>query len=307
MHKKIFRVFYHLSKLPKFKRTVVALGVFDGVHYAHQRILKETVRIAQRIKGRSVVVTFWPDPHSQENIYSLNKRLSLISELGIQAVVVLSFNKRLAGLSAEKFLFMLIKRLGVRWILVGENFYFGRNAEGDIKFLQEKSREYNFHLKIFRVLTKEGLPVSSSLIRRLIKKGDIASVQGLLGRPISVEGRVIRGIALGRKLGFPTANIRPEQELLLPSGVYAVRILYRKKRLYGLAYIGSKPTLKTPRTATERHLEVYITNFNGCLYDEKLEIQFLKKIRSEKKFSSLYALAKQIKKDLVKARPLFSR
>ena len=306
------RVTYGLNKIKKFKKPAVALGVFDGVHRAHRSILKATAKEARRTKGTSVVLTFWPHPQNEETLYSLEHRLRLISEIGIDACIVVRFNKFFAKQSAEDFIKdILVNKLGANSIYVGSNFRFGRNAEGDCKMLKRFSRIYNYRLKTFGIIKIDNQPISSTYIRRLIAQGHLANAQKLLARPVSVLGTVIKGTAWGRRLGFPTANINPHHEVIPPTGVYAARIFYRNKKLKGVTYIGNKPAFlrKNEGGGNKKieNIEVYIFNFKKDIYGENLEVQFIKKIRERKRFAALKPLVKQIKKDITLAKMIFSR
>lgn len=291
------RVIHGIKALKKFRKPVVALGVFDGLHKGHRAILRYVVKTARRINGTSMAVTFWPHPQKEGVIYSLEHRLRLFSQLGIEACIIIGFNKKFSEISARDFINdILLKKIGVYYICVGKNFRFGRRAEGDFRLLNSLSKACGFRLKIFDVIKKNRQAVSSTYIRNLIRKGELKTAQRLLLRPVSVLGSVIKGSSLGRKLGFPTANINPHHEIMPPSGVYAVRVILNNKALEGICYIGTKPTLKPQ--CPRQHIEVHIFNFNKNIYGKYLEIQFIKKIRKEKKFSSISALAKQVKKDV---------
>jgi riboflavin kinase/FMN adenylyltransferase len=213
------KIIFGLKKIKKFRKPVVALGVFDGVHRGHINILKSAVAKARRIKGTSVVLTFWPHPQKEESLYSLAHRLKLVGGLGIDAAIVIRFNPAFARISAEDFIKnILIKKIGAEYIYVGKNFRFGKNAKGDFKLLEKLSRVYNFQLKLFAVIRTKHQSVSSTYIRQLIKGGNLQAAQKLLTRPVSVFGTVIKGASLARSLGFPTANINPHHEVLPPSG-----------------------------------------------------------------------------------------
>ena len=313
-----------INKIRKFKKPVAALGVFDGVHLGHRNILKAAVRKACSINGTSVALTFWPHPQKQESLYSLEHRLRLIQELGIDVCVVINFNKKFAKTTAEDFIKnVLVRKLGAHYIYVGKNFRFGKDAKGDCKTLEEFSKRYNFKLKVFNVIkinpvrnttqikskavVSNGVnkkAISSTYIRKLIKEGRLEAAEKLLMRRVGILGTVVKGNFLGRRLGFPTANINPHHEVIPPKGVYAVRIIFDSKKLDGICYIGTKPTLKTKRTM---HIEVHIFNFNKNIYGKYLEIQFIKKIRDEIKFDSIPALAAQIKEDIKTLRTCISR
>lgn len=298
------KVIYGISQIKKYRRPVVVLGVFDGVHLAHRRILKETVRVARRIKATSIAMTFWPHPQGEDSLYSLEHRLRLISQLGIDVCIVIRFNKAFSRIAPEEFIKrILVKKLRAYYIFVGRNFRFGRGARGDFRTLNRLSYLYNFKVKVFNLMKIDHRPVSSTYIRRLITKGNLNKAKKLLCQPVSILGTVIRGTSLGKRLGFPTANINPHHEVLPPSGVYAVNIIFGNKRLNGLCYIGTKPTF---RAQTSKNIEVYIFNFNKDIYGRNLEIQFIKKLRKEKKFTSGNTLAEQIKKDISKSQRFFS-
>lgn len=274
----------------------MALGVFDGVHIGHRRILKAVADKAMQIRGTSAVVTFFPHPQKEKSLYSLEHRLNLISALGIDLCIVITFNKAFSQISAEDFVKnILVNKICARYIYVGRNFRFGKDAQGDFRMLHKLSRIYNFKLKAFDIIKINGQPVSSTYIRKLITEGKLNKAKELLSRPVSVLGTVIKGSSLATRLGFPTANIDPHHEVLPPSGVYAISAIFKNKKFKGVCYIGSKPTFISPG---QRHIEAYIFSFNKNIYGEYLEIQFIKKMRDERKFSSPETLAKQVKKDI---------
>lgn len=298
------KVIYGISRIRKCRKAVVTLGVFDGVHCAHRVILKEVVKCARRIKGESLVITFWPHPQKEGSLYSLEHRLRLISELGIDTCIVINFNKAFSRICAEDFIKdILIKKINAHYIYVGKNFRFGKDAKGDFRLLDKLSGIYNFKLKVFDVVRVNHQPISSTYIRWLIAKGDLKSAKNLLCRPVSVLGTVIKGASLGKILGFPTANINPHHQILPPSGVYAASVIFEDKKLNGICYIGTKPTFKSQ---TQKHIEVYIFNFSQNIYGKYLEIQFIKKIRHEKRFNSPPALVQQVRRDIQRVKEIFS-
>lgn len=297
------KVIYGLRGIKKYRKPVVALGVFDGMHRGHRRILEAVVDKARRIKGRSMVVTFWPDPHREKSLYSLEHRLRLIESIGIDVCIVIKFNRTFSGISAENFIKdILVKKIGAQYIYVGRNFKFGKTARGDFRTLDKLSPCYNFKLKVFGLIKIDNQPISSTHIRRLITKGKLDTAQKLLGRAVSILGTVIRGSSLATRLGFPTANINPHHEVLPPSGVYAVSVFLENKNFKGVCYIGAKPTFKK---RIGKHIEVYIFNFHQDIYGKYLEIQFIKKIRNERKFASPQSLARQVKKDIICTKRIF--
>ena len=276
------------------------MGVFDGVHRGHRVILQSAVRQAREIKGTSVALTFWPHPQKEDSLYSLEHRLRLFRELGADVCIVINFNQGFSRMRAEDFIEnILVKKLATHYVYVGKNFRFGRSAKGDFKTL----KRYNLRVKAFKIVKIKNKPISSTCIRILIKKGNLVLAQRLLSRPVSILGTVIRGHSLGRRLGFPTANINPHHEVTPPQGVYAVKIAFSGRKFNGLCYIGNRPTMGSKEV---KAIEVYIFNFKKDIYGKFLEIQFLKKIRGERRFASLSALAGQIKKDVLTAKKVFS-
>ncbi|MBU1090609.1 MAG: bifunctional riboflavin kinase/FAD synthetase [Candidatus Omnitrophica bacterium] len=297
------RLIHGLGGIRKFRRAVVALGVFDGVHRGHRKILKAAVSKAIRNKGTSVVLTFWPHPQEEKTLYSLQHRIRLIDQLGIDVCIVVNFNSKFSRISAANFVKnILSKKIGAEHVFVGKNFRFGSRAEGDCKFLSRLSATYNFKLKIFQVLRVNNKPISSTYIRLLINRGRIKLAEELLAHPVSILGTVVKGSSLGRKMGFPTANINPHHEIIPPNGIYAVWIIIRKRRFRGICYIGSRPTFVNK---ISKRIEVYIYNFKKKLYGEYLEIQFIQRLRDEQKFDSAPSLVKQIKKDIRKSKSAF--
>lgn len=297
------KIIYGISSIKKFNKPVAALGVFDGMHRGHREIIKCAVRQARRIKGTSIALTFWPHPQKEGSLYSLEHRLRLIAELGIDVCIVVNFNRAFARISADDFIAkILVKKIGVSFVCVGKNFRFGRFAIGDYKKLAQGAKKYGFRIKALKVVRSAGRPVSSTVIRMLIKKGRIKEAQNLLGRRVSVLGSVIRGSSLGRVLGVPTANINPHHEVIPPPGIYAVRIFLSGKLYGGACYIGTRPTIHSKNRSTR--IEVNIFGLHKDIYGKFLEIRFEKLIRPDKKFSSLEALSTQMKKDILTCRKI---
>lgn len=306
------KVVYGYNKINKVRNAVVALGIFDGMHLAHRYILNEAVKKAQAISGKSVVVTFYPHPQNQKSLYSLEHRLRLMAELGIDICVVIKFTRAFSRITTIKFVEdILAEKIGAKFIFVGKNFRFGKDASGDCRLLKELSGVYDYSLRVFNIINTKSGRVSSTYVRKLITAGKIQVAQGLLSRPVSVFGTVIKGISLARKLGFPTANIDPHHEILPPSGVYIVKVLFRDKVFDGVCNIGRKPTVlrnkKNAEVVRDKHVEVYIFDFDKNIYGKDLEIQFIRKLRQEKKFSSINLLAEQIRRDITLAKRIISR
>lgn len=287
-----------INKIRRYAGAVVALGVFDGVHRGHRDILQAAVRIARQARGTSIVLTFFPHPQSEPSLYSLEHRLRLIAELGIDVCIVVNFSPSFARITADDFIAkILVKKIGASFVCVGKNFRFGNEAGGDYRLLAAAAKKYNFKLKVFNVLKSKGTAISSTVIRKLIRGSKIREAEELLGRRVSILGSVIKGSRLARVLGVPTANINPHHEVIPSAGIYAVEIIFFGKSHEGICYIGRRPTINSENKSI--HVEVHIFNFHKNIYGRQLEIQFVKLIRLDKKFASLGELASQIQKDII--------
>jgi riboflavin kinase / FMN adenylyltransferase len=299
------RVIHNIKEAGSIGPSVAAIGVFDGVHRAHSAIIKAAVSKAGRLGVPAVVVTFWPHPRGQESLYSLEHRLRLLEELGVDLCIVVRFTRMFARMSPEVFVRDIICRcLNARVVYVGENFRFGKNASGNVAALSRLLMQCGAAIKVFKTLKAGGNAISSSYIRRLISLGKLAAAQRLLLRPVAVYGHVVHGTGRGALLGFPTANIDPHHEITPPSGIYAVRVLLNNARLKGICYIGTRPTFY--RTDRFFAIEVHIFNFNKNIYDTYIEVQFIKKIRSDRSFASASELTLQIKRDISKAKEILA-
>lgn len=292
--------------------SIVAIGVFDGVHIGHQHIITQIVKRAKKIGAKSVVLTF--DPHPLKvlaagsfvpSLISLKHKARLIEALGADYLVIIGFTKRFSRVPPKAFVKkILLDKLSVKEIYVSKDFYFGRGAKGGIELLKILGNLFGFEAKVIKPIRKGPRVVSSSAIRRLISSGDIAKASEFLGRPVTVLGTVVRGLRRGRILGFPTANVNPHHEVIPPSGVYAVRVDYKNRRLKGVLNIGRRPTFFSGGKDIEPTIEVHIFDFGRKIYGEDIEIIFVKKIRDEKRFMSSQALAAEIKRDAQTARTL---
>jgi len=281
------------------------MGVFDGVHLGHGRILKETVKMAQTVGADSIVVTFYPHPQNEESLYSLEHRLKLIAEYGIKTCVVLKFTPHFSKMHAEDFIKdILADKLKAKFILVGRNFRFGADASGDLTALNKIARDYGISVKGFDIVKIRRKAISSTLIRSMIKKGILNDASRMLGRPVTVLGTVIKGSSVARRLGYPTANIDPHHEVIPPAGIYAVNVLFNGRRFKGVCYIGTKPTFSHINKMV--HIEVHILNFAKNIYGQLLDIQFIKLIRPDEKFKSPQLLAAAIRKDILRAKHILS-
>ncbi len=290
-----------------YKNPVVAIGVFDGLHNGHQQIIRNTIRRARRINGTAMVMTFFPHPvHVLRPevrlplIVSLAYRLKLIEQLGIDVCVVIPFTKRFSQLTPEKFIKRyLINRIKPREVIIGDDFRFGHDRTGTLDYFKDAGRQCGFDVFTLHVMHGGRKTVSSSRIRRFIADGKLGQAARLLARPVSVMGRVVRGDARGRTLGYPTANIDTTHDVLLPAGVFLVNVKVKDKSYPGIANIGRRPSFNKPGQVK---LEVHILDFHKNLYGKEIIVEFVKKIRDEKQFPSKTALIQQVQKDEQKAR-----
>jgi len=293
-----------------FHKAVITIGNFDGVHIGHQALLHEVVERADAIGGTPVAMTFDPHPnqvlsrngHPPLITLHAHKR-ELIARAGIGVLIVVPFTRAFAELSARQFVEdLLIRRIGTQTIVVGRDYAFGRNREGNLSLLQDYATRMGFEVRVVDWIQKPKTwpgRISSTTIRELVMDGRVDKARKLLGRPYQVRGTVVPGRNRGGKLlGFPTANLNLQEELCPGSGVYAVTVEHGERLLPGVANIGYSPTF-------EDHLftvEVHLLDFTGNLYGEAIRVNFIRRIREEIKFAGIAELATQIAKDIVKAR-----
>ncbi len=303
------KIHHHIADLATVPGPVsLAIGVFDGVHLGHQAVIAEALRCGGE---SSVVVTFDPHPaqilrpdQSPALLTSTRHKLLLLAQLGVCHTLIIPFDSTFAATAPADFISALAYASPLRQICVGEDWAFGRARAGNIALLQRLGAALGFHACGLPAIAVDGQTVSSTTIRAAIQTGDLATAARLLGRRYSMLGTVREGRKLGRQLGFPTANLRPEREQLPPNGVYAVRARLDARWLPGVANVGTRPTVD--EHATERLLEVHLFDFNDDLSRRDLEIEFHHTLRPEKKFPTLEALRSQIIADTAQARALLS-
>lgn len=303
------KVFRGLS--PRLKRltgnSVLAIGIFDGCHLGHQKILKRLVRESRRLGVPSGLMTFSPHPDRVINhkkislIQTGQQKLEWLERQGLDYCLVMSLERDLAALSGQEFARDILKsKLGIREVVVGLNFRFGRRRRCGVKELKLFGRRHGFKVVAVRPVKKGGTQVSSSLIRNLLEKGRVDLASRLLGRPYEIVGTIIRGRGFGRKLGFPTVNLKTQNEIL-PTGVYLSLVAIGNRTRPAVANIGFRPTIGGRQPSVEAHL----LDFSGRLYGRQARLYLLKKLREEKKFPSVEALRRQIAADVSRARRLF--
>lgn len=291
-------------------RTAIAIGSFDGVHLGHQAILAHVTRKSRSLGLEAAVLTFEPLPReflrpaaAPPRLSSLAERLDALSRAGIQVAFVQRFDPAFAAITAEEFERRLPDRYGARWVMVGEDFRYGARRMGDLQSLTEAGRRLGFEVAVIPAIAAGGERISSTRVREALREGNLAEAARLLGRPYSICGRVVHGAKRGRDLGFPTANVRLARPKPALQGIFAVKCFGAATRgLEGVASLGTNPAVKDGGPAT---LEAFLFDFSGDLYGRRLTIEFRKKLRDEAHFTSLDALAAQIRRDCDAARAYF--
>ncbi len=290
---------------------VLTIGNFDGVHLGHQAIIAQLVKIAQGLDLPAMLITFEPQPqeffathNAPARLTGFREKLCALRYTALDRLLCLRFDHSLAGLSAGDFIeHLLVRRLGVKSVVIGDDFRFGRHGRGDLTLLKEAGKRYAFEVVNRDAYLVQGARASSSWIRDALANGELDAASTLLGRPYSLYGRVAQGEQLGRTIGFPTANI-PLRRLVSPlSGVYVAQVVgLAEKPLPGVANVGTRPSVG----GADRRLEVYIFDFDGDIYGRHIQVEFLRKIRDEQRFDSIEALKCRISQDAHQARAFFA-
>ncbi|WP_394145807.1 bifunctional riboflavin kinase/FAD synthetase [Vibrio atypicus] len=286
---------------------VLTIGNFDGVHLGHQEVLRQVSEQAKELGLPSTVMTFDPQPlelfakeKAPARLARLRDKFVQLSKLDIERLLCVNFNLKFANQTADEFISdLLVKRLGVKFLVVGDDFCFGRGREGNFSMLKEAGKKYGFEVVSTQSYRMQELRVSSTAIREALAQDKLDVAAGMLGRNYSISGRVSHGRKLGRTIGFPTANIPLKRCVSPVSGVYVVQALgLGNKAIGGVANIGNRPTVNGVR----QQLEVHLFDFQANLYGKQLEIVLLHKLRDEHKFDSFDALKQQIELDADAAR-----
>ncbi len=295
-----------------FKKAVITIGNFDGVHLGHQSLFHEVIEKAESIGGTSVAMTFEPHPirvlkqNGHPPLITLyEQKIELIRSTGIDVLICVPFTPEFADITAGSFIEdIIVNRIGTRAIVVGQDYTFGKKREGNITMLRTLASELDFEVIIPNwIKMSDALPgrISSTGIRKFVMAGKLAEASKLLGRFYQIRGTVVRGRNRGGKLlGFPTANINLHDELCPKTGIYAVTVQFNGERLKGVANIGYSPTFDDHILTIEAH----ILDFDQDLYGKKIRVNFIQRIRDEIKFANIAELSEQIKKDIIKARDI---
>ena len=306
----------HIDNIKKpYKNAVITIGNFDGVHIGHQALFHEVIEKAEALGGTSIVMTFEPHPTRvlKQNghpplITIYEQKIVLIEKSGVDVIICTPFKRQFADISAQEFVEdLLVKRIGMKAIVVGKDYTFGKNREGNLSVLQTYAKNMGFEVIMANwIQTSNGIPgrISSTRTRKLVIDGKVAEAKKLLGRNYQIRGQVTTGRDRGGKLlGFPTANIILHDELCPKNGVYAVTVECLDNRYLGVANIGYSPTFNNGKQFT---VEVHILDFNHNIYGQKIRVNFVERIRDEIKFPSIAELSDQINKDIEKARVILA-
>ena len=286
--------------------TVVTLGMFDGVHAGHKKLLSHVIDISQEKSLIPTVLTFWPHPRmvlkkdedSLQFITTLDEKTVVISQQGIEQLFLLQFNKDLASKTAEEFIVeILIGKVKMKHLVVGYNHRFGRDRVHDYNVYKQLAEKYGFTISRVEAVHEGDIAVSSTVVRNLLNEGRVQKANKILGYNYSIFGTVTGGQKLGRKLGYPTANIKPNEhyKLIPGKGVYACFINVMGKQYGGMLNVGVRPTINS--SDYELTIEVHILDFNQDIYSEEVTVSFIQKVRDEEKFSGLDTLVAQLKVD----------
>jgi riboflavin kinase/FMN adenylyltransferase len=295
---------------PRHKGCVLTMGSFDGVHRGHRMLLDRLVGKGRELGAPSMLLTFEPTPREYfrggvvpSRLTRFREKITLLEQTELDRVLCLPFNERTANTPAEWVVDeLLAERLGVRYLIVGDDFRFGKGARGDYAMLQEAGERHGFGVTQMGTLTFEGERVSSTRVRDALWDGDFALAERLLGHPYFMMGRVVYGRQLGRQLGVPTANIRLQRYRTPVEGVFAVTVKGLEREYEGIANVGVRPTVD----GREPLLEVHLFDFAGDIYGELLTVVFKHKIRDERAFDGLEALKAQIDRDIARTREYFA-
>src|SRR5436309_1935291 len=303
-----FRSISELSKLrgPLF----LAIGVFDGVHLGHQAVISTSAQHARAANGTPVVVTFDPHPEkilrpemAPHLLTATPHKIALIRDLGMTHLLIITFDKQFAATEPEDFVQQLAQHSKpLREICVGHEWSFGKNRRGNLELLKKLGAQSDFNVVGIPPVTVNGQIVSSTTIRQAVEAGDLRKAAEMLGREYTILGTVVRGDDLGKKIGFPTANLSAHNEQFPPNGVYFAQAILEGSVYPGVVNLGYRPTVSTSKS--ERVLEIHLFDFDRDIYGQDVEVRFIRYLRPEKQFENVDALVRQIELDVHQARKL---
>lgn len=297
------KIYHSIKDFKSTKKTILTLGTFDGVHVGHQKIIQKLIQNASDYNCESLILTFFPHPRMvlQEGsdiklLNTINEKSILLEKMGLDNLVIHPFDKEFSTLTAEEFVkTILVDALNIQKIIIGYDHRFGRNRSANIDDLIVYGKQYNFEVEQISAQEIDDVSISSTKIRNAILDGKMALANEYLGYNYVINGTIIKGKQLGRTIGFPTANLKIEEEykLIPKNGVYIVKSTINQKTVFGVMNIGTNPTVK----GEDLSIEVHFIDFDADLYHSKIEISVLERIRDEQKFDSIELLKSQIQKD----------
>ncbi len=304
------RIYNELSSAGIDRESLLAIGVFDGVHVGHRHLIEELTDKASSTGKLAGVVTFRTHPAEFLNSYSniqyltsLGQRIKLLEDIGVDFVVPVVFDQEFSELRAKDFIVLLQRQLKMTGIVIGEDFAMGHKREGDTKTLVNMGKHMGFSVDVVDLLANSDLLITSTVIRKMIGMGKVEEASMFLGRNFVLEGKVVRGAGRGSGLGFPTANIETEKKMLLPGdGIYATWVDFDNKRYMASTSIGTRPTFDE----TERTIEAHLLDFSTDIYGQLIRLEFVKLLRDEEKYDTVDELLVQIAKDVEITRSIMS-
>ena len=310
------RIYKGIDELGAFKNSVVTIGTFDGAHKGHQKILSRLNDRAKETQGESILFTFYPHPrmivfpenHNLKLLQTIDEKIESLASFGLDNLIIYPFTKEFSRLTAFEFVRdILVEKLKVKTLVIGYDHQFGRNREGDLAFLKETAKIFDFDVEEISAEEVQEVNVSSTKIRQSLNNGNIERANEFLGRPFLCTGIVVEGKRLGRELGFPTLNIEVnnEHKILPKDGVYAVKVQIQYQHFKGMMNIGQNPTVQN-NTEQEKKLEVHIFDFDKEVYGAEVKVFFQKFVRDEKTFSNLEELKSQLIQDEKSVRTYFN-
>ncbi len=306
------QIYYDLETPSEFfQESIVTVGVFDGLHIGHQAVIQQVLTQSEKFKLASFVLTFDPPPvaflapeRCPPALTTLPKKIEILEQLGVDAVIFARFDAYLQQMSPDTFVQqVLLQRLHARQVIIGYDWQFGKGRSGNAEALKQLGDQYQFGVMIVGPVQLHGAPVHSTRVREAIAKSNLDLVSELLGHRYSIMGEIVKGEGRGRQIGFPTANIDAGNQMLPPSGVYAIRVKLEGRMFDGVLNMGARPTFDGAKFQIEAHL----FDFEKMVYGAKMEVFFIEKIREERKFPNPEMLIDQIKQDIATAKAILNR
>ena len=296
------KIYRDLNNFPNKIPKIISVGNFDGIHKGHRQIIKKVIQSAKEINGDSVIFTF--DPHPRKVLESqkeevnfltpIEEKIEIFQELELDYLILFPFTKEFSKITAEEFINnILVKQIGISKIILGFDHFFGKNRDGSIKQLENSSIKHGFKIESVPAITNQGKKISSTIIRELLLEGNVAQANAYLEYNYSFQGNVISGYQIGRKIGFPTANLllNNPHKFIPKDGIYVVKIFVDNVWMGGMMNIGYNPTLSN---LSEKSIEIHIFGLNKKIYKKSLRIEFIERLRSEKQFDNVDMLKEQL-------------